>query len=286
MSLVNDNGTSNYMKGYKRDDSYELSNLKKGNRYGSEGNFLGLTDLRTRLGYYTIIFLIFITIVFAVITGCSAALYGKIVHDDKGKEFKDNNKHWVEVTSWTTISLSGLFLILVVAYIFSNYTRFMKEDAALTDIGRIGLEPLEENEVHNSLTDLVANRANLNDYQRAQLRYNIGQGFKINNTQVYGNKLLDQERQINQLQQSGALSATELKELRNLREEHQQLLNGSNDLTNRYENIKELVKTKQKQINTMGNQINRLSSTNQGGDDLYEPIVQRGLSNRGYDDDN
>ena len=57
----------------------------------------------------------------------------------------------------------------------------MQEDAALTDIGRIGLEPLSEKEVHNSLTDLVANRVNLSPYQRYQLRQNIGQGFSISN---------------------------------------------------------------------------------------------------------
>lgn len=168
-------------KEYMKDRDFKDEDYGKA-ATGTDRYDLGLTDLRTRLGYYTIIILILGFIAFFIITGCVSTLLGAILHDETGKEFKNKNKHMVESTTGVALGISILFFFIFLSYWLYNRKKFMREDAALTDIGRIGLEPLSEKEVHNSLTDLVANRVNLSPYQRYQLRQNIGQGFSISNS--------------------------------------------------------------------------------------------------------
>lgn len=158
--------------------------------YGS-GTALGLKDIRSRLGNWTGWMILVAGIFILIILACISVLFYYIRSEDDAKTFYDNHKHMIDSTSSIIIVVSALIIIGFTAYLIRQWKNLDKEDAVLTDMARLGLEKLEKKEIHNGLTDLIANRADLTPFQRAQLRENIGNTVMINNADLYKNYLAD-----------------------------------------------------------------------------------------------
>ena len=177
------NDTAEYMKSRGTKDASKLEP-----DYGS-GEALGLKDIRSRLGNWTGWMILVASIFLLVILACIGVLFSYIRSEDDAKTFYDKHTHMINTTSSIIIAVSGIFFITFGFYLGYQWKNLDKEDAVLTDMARLGLEPLERKEIHNGLTDLIANRAGLSDFQRAQLRENIGNTVSISNSNLYQNYL-------------------------------------------------------------------------------------------------
>lgn len=168
----------------------DTSTLKPG--YGS-GTALGLKDIRSRLGNRTGWMILVAGIFILIILACISVLFYYIRSEDDAETFYDNHTHMINSTSSIIIAVSAIIIIGFGFYLGYQWKNLDKEDAVLTDMARLGLEPLERKEIHNGLTDLIANRADLSEFQRAQLRENIGNTISVNNTDLYRNYLASPE---------------------------------------------------------------------------------------------
>jgi len=181
------NDTARYMTSRGVGDT---STLKPG--YG-DGEALGLKDIRARLGNRTGWMILIVAIFLLVILACIVVLFSYIRSEDDAETFYDNHKLMINITSSIIIAVSAIIIIGFGFYLGYQWKNLDKEDAVLTDMARLGLEPLEREEIHNGLTDLIANRAGLSEFQRAQLRENIGNTVSVNNAPMYQNYLANPE---------------------------------------------------------------------------------------------
>jgi len=183
----------------------DTSTLKPG--YGG-GEALGLKDIRSRLGNRTGWMILVAAIFLLVILACIGVLFSYIRSEDDAKTFYDKHTHMINSTSSIIIAVSGIFFITFGIYLGYQWKNLDKEDSVLTDMARLGLEPLERKEIHNGLTDLIANRAGLSDFQRAQLRENIGNTVSVDNSNLYQNYLAAPEN-TQRIREQFAKQATE-----------------------------------------------------------------------------
>lgn len=118
---------------------------------------------------------------------------------DKNGNNSVGAKNWI--SSFTGVAITSLIIILAIVIMFvimkQKYTnQLTREDAIFTNLARIGLEPLEDKQFKDALTDTIGVRANLNGRQKYLLRANLERGMQLNNSGFYSRilKIVDPDK--------------------------------------------------------------------------------------------